>query len=101
MDRSEQHRRNVAELPCAECGIEGWSQCAHSNSAEYGKGARIKSNDFASFPLCCDRPGIVGCHTRHDQRIGMTKEEANEREHRYIAKTLILLCAQGKLKVTK
>jgi hypothetical protein len=98
---SEQHRRNVASLPCAECGLEGYSQCAHANSYEFGKGRGIKSSDLATFPLCASRPGELGCHARHDQYIGLTREEAAERERAYIFSTLLKLAAAGKLKAVK
>ena len=41
--RSEAYRRAVASLPCINCGVPGYSQCAHSNS---GKGAGIKRAPF-------------------------------------------------------
>jgi hypothetical protein len=81
------HYRRVAALPCAECGIEGWSQVAHSNRRQDGKGLGIKAHYLATFPLCCTRPSEIGCHVRHDQCIGMTREEADERTERYIAET--------------
>ena len=62
--RSERYRRAVASLPCAFCGIEGFSQHAHEND---GKGARMKVDDRRAMPLCCDRPSIVGCHSRFDR----------------------------------
>lgn len=98
---SEQHRRNVASLPCAECSIEGFSQAAHANNSEFGKGRGIKSNDYATFPLCCTRPGVIGCHVAHDQYIGVTREQAQERERGYIIKTLLELALAGKLKAIK
>ena len=98
---SDLHRRNVASLPCAECSIEGYSQCAHANNSFFGKGRGIKSSDLATFPLCCTRPGEVGCHVRHDQYIGITREEAAEREVGYVFKTLMALAAAGKLKAVK
>lgn len=98
---SEIHRRNVAALPCAECGIEGMSQCAHANSYRFGKGRGLKSNDLATFPLCATRPGEIGCHVKHDQYIGMTREEAADREITYVFKTLLALAAAGKLKALK
>ncbi len=61
--RSEKYRRLVASLPCSYCGIEGFSQCAHGPTL--GRG--IKGDDFMTFPLCCDRPGKLGCHTMFDQ----------------------------------
>lgn len=81
------HLKRVAALPCAECGIEGYSQAAHSNRQQDGKGLGIKADYRATFPLCCTRPGEIGCHVRHDQLIGMTREEADERTDRYIADT--------------
>lgn len=62
--RDESYRRWVASLPCFECRIHGYSQCAHPNT---GKAKGKKLSDAACFPLCCDRPGIVGCHTRFDR----------------------------------
>jgi hypothetical protein len=79
--------RRVATLPCACCGIVGYSQAAHSNRYQDGKGARIKAHYLATFPLCGSRPGILRCHVEHDQCIGMTREEANARTDIYIADT--------------
>ena len=62
--RSEAYRRAVASLPCARCGITGYSQHAHENE---GKGKAMKVDDRRAMPLCCARPGIDGCHTRFDQ----------------------------------
>ena len=61
--RSEAYRRLVAALPCIYCGIEGYSQAAHLPPD--GKG--IKQDDRLTFPLCCARPGITGCHADYDQ----------------------------------
>jgi hypothetical protein len=83
--------KRVAELPCVACGICGYSQAAHSNRYEDGKGARLKAHYQSTFPLCCTRPGEVGCHYRHDNCIGMTREEADERTSGYIAKTKLML----------
>jgi hypothetical protein len=62
--RDESYRRWVASLPCYECRIQGFSQCAHPNS---GKAKGKKLSDEGCFPMCCDRPGVVGCHTRFDR----------------------------------
>ncbi len=61
--RSEPYRRLVAALPCAACRVEGYSQAAHPPPT--GKGR--KESDMDCFPLCCTRPGIVGCHVEFDQ----------------------------------
>lgn len=62
--RHEGYRRAVASLPCCVCGIAGFSQAAHSNR---GKGAGLKTDDRTCFALCCDRPGVKGCHPKYDQ----------------------------------
>ncbi len=62
--RSERYRRAVAILPCAHCGIAGYSQHAHEND---GKGKSQKLDDRRAMPLCCARPGIKGCHIAFDQ----------------------------------
>lgn len=61
---SERYRRLVASLPCAHCGIYGYSQHAHVNE---GKGMGLKTDDRAGMPLCCARPGEEGCHAKFDQ----------------------------------
>jgi hypothetical protein len=81
------HFRRVAMLPCACCGIAGYSQAAHSNRYQDGKGAGLKAHYLATFPFCCSRPGILGCHVEHDQCIGMTREAADARTKLYIADT--------------
>ena len=62
--RSEAYRRIVAAMPCAHCGIAGYSQHAHANA---GKGKGIKTDDRMGFPLCAARPGVEGCHAAFDQ----------------------------------
>lgn len=85
------HYRAVAALPCACCGIVGYSQAAHSNRSQDGKGLGLKAHYRATFPLCCARPGEIGCHIRHDQLIGMTREQADLRTIGYIINTLFQL----------
>ena len=62
--RSEAYRRAVASMPCASCGIEGFSQHAHEND---GKGKAQKLDDRRAMPLCCTRLDSEGCHVRFDQ----------------------------------
>jgi hypothetical protein len=61
--RSEAYRRLVAALPCAACGLEGRSQCAHCND---GKAKGRKNCDLDAMPLCADQPGRAGCHSLFD-----------------------------------
>lgn len=95
MTKEERHYRNVASLPCAQCGIFGYSQAAHSNRSTDGKAKGLKADYLKTFPLCCTRVGEVGCHVRHDQYIGITREEASERTDRYLASTEAALRARG------
>ena len=60
---SEPYRRLVAAMPCINCHIEGYSQAAHPPPT--GKGR--KEDDRLTFPLCCTRPGVTGCHADFDQ----------------------------------
>ncbi len=99
--RSEQLRRAVASLPCQCCGVWNYSQAAHSNLMEHGKGRGLKASDAALMALCCDRPGIVGCHTKLDTYIDITRAQAVELTHKWIASTYIALMENGLLKVTR
>ena len=93
--RSEPYRRWVASLPCIACGLEGYSQCAHSNQAKHGKGLGVKASDEFTFPLCAQHFGRIGCHTWHDLLEDMTHEERDEIEDRYIAKTWAAAAEHG------
>ena len=77
---SEAYRRLVAKLPCIHCCAVGYSQAAHPNT---GKGAGIKTSDLDCFPLCADRPGVRGCHSRFDQGALFTKERRREIESQW------------------
>ena len=95
--RSEAYRRAVASLPCINCGVPGYSQCAHSNS---GKGAGIKASDLDSFPLCTVHPGadgrlVQGCHENFDQGALFTKAVRRELEPVWAADTRRKLLAMG------
>lgn len=70
--RSEEYRRFVASHPCFDCGIAGFSQCAHEN---LGKGMSIKTDDRRSFPLCGPRWGLLGCHQEFDLGLGLDRAE--------------------------
>ena len=95
--RSEAYRRAVATLPCINCKVPGYSQCAHSNS---GKGAGIKASDLDSFPLCTVHPGadgglVQGCHERFDQGALFTKAVRRTVEPAWAADTQRRLLAMG------
>ncbi len=94
--RSESHRRWVATLPCFACGIEGYSQAAHPNQ---GRGLGQKASDLDCFPLCCARPGHMGCHFMHDQLIDVTLSERRAIELRYIDRIHALAVAAGRREI--
>lgn len=71
--RDGKYLRLIASMPCFSCGVEGRSQAAHSNLPKHGKGWAQKASDYATFPLCCERPGVVGCHSLFDQGVIVTK----------------------------
>lgn len=90
--RSEAYRRAVASLPCAICGVYGYSQAAHANT---GKGMGMKACDLTLFPACAPRPGEVGCHAKLDQGALFTKAVRRELEPAWAADTRRKLLALG------
>ncbi len=90
--RSESYRRWVASLPCINCGIQGYSQCAHAN----GGGMGTKECDLRTFPLCCTRPGVLGCHIQFDLCIDMTKAQRRELTEDYVKRTVALARKVGR-----
>lgn len=91
--RSAAHRQNVAGLPCAKCGIVGFSQAAHANAT---KGGSLKTCDSLTFPLCCDRPGVRGCHGLHDQGAIYAHQERVRVEWEYVDGTRAELIRKNK-----
>lgn len=81
--QSRPYRMYVAGFECFGCGIEGYSQAAHENA---GKGRGIKTGDDRTFPLCCTRPGKIGCHVEHDQCIDQTREYRDAKAVEYVAR---------------
>lgn len=90
--RSEEYRRLVAALPCLYCSIEGFSQHAHGN---LGKGLSLKTDDRYAFPLCCTRPGELGCHARFDQGALFPKERRREIEPEWARRTVLTIITAG------
>lgn len=90
--RSEAYRRAVASLPCAICGVYGYSQAAHANT---GKGMGMKACDMTCFPACGPRPGFQGCHAALDQGAMFLKAVRRELEPVWAADTRRKLLALG------
>lgn len=89
--RSEAYRRVVASLPCAACGIQGYSQAAHLPPDAKG----MKQSDLFSFPLCCVRVGITGCHQDYDQYRMFPKSAAMAVGRAWAADTQRKILAMG------
>jgi hypothetical protein len=92
---SEKHRRLIASMPCANCGVEGYSQAAHTNE---GKGGGIKTSDATCIPLCCTRPDIPGCHHEYDRGTMWSRDEKRELARGWLIKTLTTLVEDERLK---
>lgn len=90
--RSEAYRRAVASLPCAICGVHGYSQAAHANT---GKGMGMKACDLTCFPACGPRPGFQGCHAALDQGALFLKAVRRELEPVWAADTRRKVQAMG------
>lgn len=91
--RSEAYRRLVAAMPCAICGIQGYSQAAHG---DFGKGLGIKSTDLSCFPACGPHDGRTGCHYQIGTAGIMTKEERRLLEAQCAESTQAKLIDQAK-----
>ena len=95
--RSEAYRRAVASLPCAICGVPGYSQAAHANQ---GKGMGMKACDMTCFPLCTVHPVadgtlVQGCHERFDQGALFSKLVRRDLEQAWIADTQRKIYSMG------
>ena len=75
--RDKDYRMAVASLPCFNCGVEGYSNAAHS---DFGKGMGMKSSDATVYPLCADRPGVVGCHSAIGANAALSRDARREFE---------------------
>jgi hypothetical protein len=89
--RSEAYRRAVASLPCICCGIAGYSQAAHLPPEAKG----MKQSDLLTFPLCCTRVGIPGCHQDYDQYRLFPREAAMTVGREWAADTQRRIHAMG------
>lgn len=89
--RSEPYRRLVAARACKACGIQGYSQAAHVPP----DGRGIKQDDRLTFPLCCTRPGVTGCHVEFDQWRMFPRADAVAMGLRWAADTRAGIEAEG------
>jgi len=70
--RNKQHLKNVASLPCQNCGLEGQTQAAHSNLAIHGKARSLKASDEFTAALC------FACHHELDAGNKLDKQQKQE-----------------------
>jgi len=70
--RNKQHLKNVASLPCQNCGIEGQTQAAHSNLSIHGKARGLKASDEFTAALC------FACHHELDAGNKLDKQQKQE-----------------------
>ncbi|MCL1961517.1 MAG: hypothetical protein FWG56_07055 [Desulfovibrionaceae bacterium] len=76
----------------------GYSQAAHPNT---GKGMGTKTDDRLCFPLCADRPGVSGCHSRFDQGAMFTKAARRVMERVWAEKTRARIETERNLEGTR
>lgn len=88
----EGYMRLVRRLPCAHCGVEGFTQFCH---ADEGKGAGVKSDCRLGWPGCGPRPGVKGCHYLIGTERIYPKEVRRALEARYGAQTRECITAMG------
>jgi hypothetical protein len=89
--RSKAYLRLVAAFPCKHCGVHGYSQAAHPPPTAKGK----KECDLQTFPLCCTRPGISGCHVEFDQYRLIPVDQMDATAARWAAETRAEILATG------
>lgn len=94
--RSPKYLREVATLPCANCGREGASQAAHINR---GKGMAMKAGDNKTFPLCTFTLGAgkTSCHYQYDNYQLGDKHQSAEMGERWAIQTFNTLKRSGQV----
>lgn len=86
--RSEAYRRLVASLPCAICGVVGYTQACH---ADYGKGMLTKTDDTTCWPGCGPHGDYAGCHFAVGMTGALSRAERRELELALATETHALL----------
>lgn len=55
-----------------------------------------KASDLDTFPLCCTRPGHMGCHMIFDLCVDMTKAQRRELTTVYVERMQRIARAAGR-----
>jgi hypothetical protein len=74
------YMRLVRLLPCARCGIEGYTQFCH---ADEGKGTSIKTDCRRGWPGCGPNNSHAGCHNLVGTSGTFPKEERRALDKQY------------------
>jgi hypothetical protein len=90
--KHEGYKRLVRQLPCAHCGIEGFTQFCHSDE---GNGIGIKTDCRGGWPGCGPHGDSAGCHHLIGSTGTFTREERRELESFYAAQTRAAIFATG------
>lgn len=86
------YMRLVRLLPCAHCGIVGFSQFCHSDE---GKGTGIKTDCRRGWPGCRPHGETMGCHHLIGTSGHYSRDARRELEEKYAAATRALILAAG------
>ncbi|WP_019573441.1 hypothetical protein [Curvibacter lanceolatus] len=78
------YMRLVRLLPCAHCGIEGYTQFCHT---DMGKGMGLKTDCRLGWPGCGPQDGKPGCHHLLGTSGRLGREERRRLEAEYAART--------------
>jgi hypothetical protein len=74
----------VRKLPCAHCGIVGFSQFCH---ADMGKGTGIKTDSRRGWPGCRPHGDTMGCHYLIGSTGTLGQAERRRLEEQYGVRT--------------
>lgn len=88
----EGYKRLVRQLPCAHCGIEGYTQFCH---ADEGKGMGIKTDCRRGWPGCGPHGDSAGCHHLIGSTGTFARKERRSLEDLYAAQTRAVIIAAG------
>lgn len=88
----EGYKALVRQLPCAHCGIIGFTQFCHSDE---GKGMGIKTDSRRGWPGCGPHGDSPGCHHLIGSTGTFTREQRRALEERYAAETRAKVFGSG------
>jgi hypothetical protein len=88
----EGYKRLVRALPCAHCGIEGYTQFCHSDE---GKGIGIKTDCRRGWPGCGPHGDTAGCHHLIGSSGSFPRDERRRLEALYSSRARAEIARQG------